>query len=161
MSFQFRLESVLRYRRHQLDLCRQLMSEVLRDIERCELEIQQTLADRAEALQYLRQISESGQLDVRKMSTIRLEIVSHEKSERNQRNSAARYQKQLELCRQAVQKADAAVKALEKLKTRQLQQAQKEEQKRTDLTTQEIWLARNFGPTSDRSMSLNNSTDRE
>ncbi|MCG6154508.1 flagellar FliJ family protein [Rubinisphaera margarita] len=147
MSFQFRLESLLKYRRHQLDQCRQLMADVLRDQETCTASLQDLDDDRTETLEQMRTASLSGSINVRKLASIRYDVAQIDEHKLRLRADHSRYEKQLELCRQAVQQADAAVKSLERLRDKQLQQHDHKEARKTEISLQDAWASVNLRAT--------------
>ncbi|HCS52898.1 flagellar FliJ family protein [Rubinisphaera sp.] len=144
MSFKFRLESLLTYRRFQLDQCRQLMAEVMRDRANCEDSIGKLQSERDSSLETMRSENSSGQINVRRMASLRYDVSQLDRNKRELMSRIARYEHQLQLCRQAVQQADAAVKTLERLKEKQQKVDEAKQLKKSEIDLQDAWAAVNL-----------------
>jgi len=139
--FRFELEALLAYRRHQLDQCRQLMAEVLADHQQFVDQQTEIAEDRAAMLEQIREDSVFGQVDIRRAAASRYYVSQLDGQKRALAAQLNRTEQQLELCRQAVQQADAAVKVLEKLKEKRFKVFQQKELAREELMLNESWAA--------------------
>jgi flagellar export protein FliJ len=144
MPFQFRLESLLTYRRYQLDQCRQLMADVLRDRANCEESLENLRGEREQSLEFMRNENSDGQVNVRRMASLRYDVSRLDQNKRELMSHFDRYEHQLELCRQAVQQADAAVKALERLKEKQQKADEAKQIQKSEIELQDAWAAVNL-----------------
>lgn len=144
MSFKFRLESLLTYRRFQLDQCRQLMAEVMRDRANCEESMESLRGERELSLETIRNENSSGQVNIRRMASLRYDVSQLDQNTRELMSHFQRYEHQLQLCRQAVQQADAAVKALERLKEKQHKVDGAKQLKKSEIELQDAWAAVNL-----------------
>lgn len=145
--FRFQLEPLLRCRRSRRDLCRQVLAQVLAD-DRALAERQTGLERaRAELLDELRRLGEEGEVDVDRSVSRRDfagQLVAEARLLQHRRSLLAG---QLELCRQALVKADQEVKALEKLEGRQRAEFEYQTERRDQRTLEEAWSAvRRKGP---------------
>lgn len=139
--FRFELEALLSYRRHQLDQCRQLMAEVLADRQHVLDRQAEIGAERGDVMDDIRSVGETGQVDIRKAAASRYYLSQLDGETRALSAQLGRTDQQLELCRQAVQQADAAVKVIEKLKENRFRQFQQKELKHEELALNEAWAA--------------------
>lgn len=144
MSFQFKLESLLKYRRHQLEQCRQLMGEILRDQTGCEESLLAIDEEHETIYRNMRHQNVKGTIDVRKIASWRYDATRMEARKREIQAKQNRIEQQLVLCRQAVQQADAAVKALERLREKQQKEYELRESKKVDIELQESWASQHL-----------------
>lgn len=139
-DFRFELEALLKYRRHQLDQCRQLMSEVLSDQMANEQQKSELNLEREQIAEEVRHKIDSGKINISSQASSRYYMAQLDGQLRQVSAQIDRTNHQLELCRRAVIQADMAVKALEQLrekrKTRHLQKELKQEEQQL----QELWL---------------------
>jgi len=116
------LESLLRFRENQRNRCRQLIAEVLADDRRLIDTRTQYEQHRAEILNEMRTLGQTGSFDISKVSSRRFhasQLTAQMSGIDEQRKLLSQ---QIELCRQALVKSDQEVKVLEKLKERQQQE---------------------------------------
>ena len=137
--FSFRLESLLKYRQHQRDLCRQLLAEVLNDQAQHLQSLEQIAAERTETEASQRAAGQQGPISVRQMASRRYYMSHLDLSRRTELGHLERIEQQLDLCRQALRQADTAVKALEKLRDKQQREHQLAQLKAEDLVVQDTW----------------------
>lgn len=95
----------------------------------------------------MRSASQAGAIDVRKLAAIRYDVAQIDEHKARLRADHARYEKQLTLCRQAVQQADAAVKSLERLREKKLKQHEHKEARQSEINLQDAWSAVNLRTT--------------
>ena len=139
--FQFRLESLLKYRAARRDHCRQLLAQLLAD-DRALVDQKRTIGLQRDAqLAELRDIGRAGQINVdgaisRRYFAARLN--AHSQAIEHQRTLLAG---QLELCRRALSKADQDVRVLEKLKEKRQAEHQYEQERRSSRELDETWMA--------------------
>ena len=142
-KFTFQFESLLKYRRNQRDLCRQLLAKVLADDDRLAAQKKTLVQNRNDLLDELRNLSQAGEIDVSRSASRRyyagqllgdIRLV-----ERNQQLVL----EQLQLCQQVLTKADQEVKVLEKLEERRRAEFLYEQERRTTHEVEDVWLAVN------------------
>ena len=118
-SFIFQFDSLLRYRRHRRDLCRQLLADVMANRRRLEERRAALEVERTDQLGEIRTLQQSGEVDVDRAAARRYYagrmLVDMLLVDRDQEA----VHEQLERCRQALLQADRDVKALEKLRDKQ------------------------------------------
>lgn len=119
-KFAFKLDPLLKLRTNQRDKCQQLLAEVLRRDDELVQERSETEKDRRTQIDELRSLGASGggvnvDASVSRRSYAG-QLSGHIGNIEAQRNSLSR---QIDLCRQALIRADQAVKSLEKLAEKQ------------------------------------------
>ena len=118
-NFVFKFESLLKYRRHRRDLCRQLLADIFADDRRL-LDNRATLEQqRAGQLGEIRELHEPGRIDIDRTAARRY-FAGHVQNDMLfiDRDRAI-IGEQLSRCQQALIKADREVKVLEKLRDKQ------------------------------------------
>ncbi len=140
-DFRFELESLLSYRRHQLDQCRQLMAEILADQSRCHQQKDELKTERESVITQIREKNTGTGINIQTLAASRYYMAQLDGQSRGLDQQLARTAQQLELCRRAVLQADMAVKALEQLREKRFQKYCQQEIKREELMLQESWLA--------------------
>ncbi len=120
------------------------MADVLRDQQTCTASLQDLDDDRTETVEQMRVASQSGAIDVRKLAAIRYDVAQIDEHKARLRADHVRYEKQLELCRKAIQQADAAVKSLERLRDKKLKQHEHKESRKSEINLQDAWAATNL-----------------
>ncbi|MBW3543460.1 MAG: flagellar export protein FliJ [Planctomycetes bacterium] len=140
--FTFRLQSLLKYRRHRRDLRRQLLAQVQADLRRLRDDARRLEQAREKQLNELRELSAPGAVDIDRAAARRYhagrlqgEIFMRE---RQQLAVAA----QVEMCRQALVQADREVRVLERLEDRQREDYRVEAERRATRELDELWHAR-------------------
>ena len=144
-KFQFRLASLLTLRENERDLRRQILGTALRQAEelharRLELENQRELQ-----LEELRRIGQPGELRVDGAAARRVyagQLVAWIMEVERQRTLVA---SQVELCRQALVRADQQVKVLENLRDRQTGEYRFAAERRETRDLKEAWLGAHAG----------------
>ena len=118
-KFAFKLEPLLKLRTNQRDQCQQLLADVLRRDEALVHQRSQTENDRRVQIDELRSLGGGGGVNIGASASRRVYAghlsgnIGHIEAERNSLS------RQIDLCRQALIRADQAVKSLEKLAERQ------------------------------------------
>lgn len=139
--FRFSLESLLMYRRTQRDLCRQLLGRAL--AQDAELAAQQAewTRQRAEQLDELRKLGEAGAMEVERSASRRYHAGRLSVEIRQVELAREQAARQIELCRQALVRADQSVKALENLAAKQHAEYLAAQERRESREREENWLA--------------------
>ena len=141
----FRFQSLLDYRKNRRDLCRQLLAELIADDAKLDQERRKLDQNRAEQLQQLRAFGERGSVDIDRSSARRYYAGQLVRNIHSIDDNRTLLSQQLDLCRQALTKADQDVKVLEKIAEKQLAEFQYEQQRRTEREMNETWLAAHVG----------------
>lgn len=139
-SFQFKLEPLLRYRRHRRDLCRQMLAEILADEHRLILQRSRLDRARAEQLEEMKELARSARLDIDRTAARRYHAGYLLAETRQLERSRELIQQQIDLCRRALVLADRDVKVLERLKERQYAEFAERAARRAQLELEETWL---------------------
>ncbi len=142
-KFLFQLESLLKYRRNQRDLCRQLLGNVLADDHKLATQKQTLLESRNDLLDELRNFSQTGGVDVWRSASRRYHAGQLLGDVRVVERNQELVREQLQLCRQVLTKADQEVKVLEKLRERRRAEFLYEQERRTTFEVEDAWLATN------------------
>jgi flagellar export protein FliJ len=143
-KFQFKLDPLLKLRRNERDVCCQLLAKVLYHDNLLVENRQQTEAARLQQIDELRSLEEGGQgVDIGASVSRRSYAgqLSGELGEIDARRAAL--SKQIELCRQALVRADQRVKALEKLSEQQRSEFIFHEERKEGIDLEQTWLALN------------------
>lgn len=146
-SFKFKLGSLLKYRGHQRDLCRQLLAQVLEDDAQCVRQQDEMRLQQEFLAQEMREISNEGGFNVNEIATRRFHIGQLKLQILELDQKRQQIAQQIQLCRNALIQADQAVKALDNLKEKQRLQHAFEERKKADRFVEEAWQAANYGRT--------------
>ncbi len=143
--FNFKLTSLLKLRRNQRDVCQQRLTEGLaRDAQLVEMRVAAE-KDRSAQLNEIRELSAAGDMNVDAASARRYfatQLTGDMLNIEHHRRELAKYIGQ---CRQALMKADQAVKALEKLEENQRTEFNQEQERRARRELEETWQARHHG----------------
>ena len=132
---------MLRFRRNRLDQCQQMLARLLADDRTLVEQRRQLQSQRLEQLDELRRLGEAGGVDVDGSASRRYysgqllgqtAVVDHNRE---------LLQQQLQLCRQALMKANQEVKALEKLAERRRAEFVYEDERRTARVLEDTWAA--------------------
>ena len=139
--FTFTLESLLKYRRHRRDMVVNLLAQVLADDRKLEQQQHETEESRQSQLHELKALSESGRVDVDKSASRRYYagILSTMLASIGQNRK--RIGEQIELCRKALTRADQDVKLLERLKEKQQEEYDQDQERRASRDREEAWMA--------------------
>ncbi len=144
-NFTFRFQALLGYRKNRRDLCRQLLAELLADDTKLDRDRQKLEQNRAEQLQQLRELGERGSVDVDRLAARRYYAGQLVRDIHSIDHNRTLLSQQLDLCRQALTKADQDVKVLEKIAEKQLAEFQYEQQRKSERELNETWLAARVG----------------
>jgi flagellar export protein FliJ len=139
--FLFKFAPLLKYRRHQRDLCRQLLAEVMAEDQRLIERRQQVEAARTLQLGEMRELLGVGTVDIDRSAARRFhagQLVGDMRRLEAERQLVAQ---QLARCREALVQADQRVKALEKLAEKQAAEFAQDQERRTARDLEESWLA--------------------
>lgn len=139
--FVFKLQALLKFRRHRREMVERIMAQVQADERRLAEQRDDIHRSRAGQLDELRALVQQGAINVDRAAAIRyyatqLTIDSH--LVERQRLVVA---EQLALCRQALMKADQEVKVLEKLEEKRRNEFQHEQERKAARDLEEAWLA--------------------
>ncbi len=133
--FQFKLESLLKYKRHLEQMARQEMAKAVHQVNACENRIQALLEERVTAADQLDSMVEEG-VNARQFNLHRDFIVSVERTIRDERARKVKLEKVLDEKREILKKRTIDKKALERLRVRREEEYTREmireEQKELD-----------------------------
>lgn len=144
-AFAYKFEPVLKLRRNQRDLCRQLLADALRRDDELLLARGRVVADRHVQLDEIREKGRGGDVDIDGSASRRFyagQLIGDIGRIERQRALAAQ---QIALCRQHLLKADQAVKVLEKLEEKQRSDFQFEQERRAARELDECGRPRGAG----------------
>jgi flagellar protein FliJ len=141
-GFVFPLRALLSYRKNRRDLCRMLLAQLLGDERKLEGDRRQLTAARQMQLDEIRRINQRRPLAIdasamRRYHSIQLRAQIGIIDQRRELLAG-----QLRLCREALTRADADVKALEQLEAKQLAAFLDETRKREQREIEDVWSAR-------------------
>ncbi len=139
--FKFQLDSLMKYREFQRDQCRQILADVLKQESDLLREIKQSQTEREQVSEEIRAGSIQGELNIQQNASRRFYLTQIDLKIRQFHLQLEQTREQLELCRKAVQQADAAVKALEQLKETRLKKHEYLEAKNLEVEMQDTWSA--------------------
>ncbi len=137
----FQFDSLLRYRKSRRDLCRQLLAQVLADD--CVLAVRKQSLEEAhwQQLAEFRDKSATGGVDIGALAVRRHYAGQLADEIRNIDHNRRLLSQQLDLCRQALVKADQNTKVLEKLAERKAAEQRHQADRRERLDLEEAWCA--------------------
>lgn len=140
--YNFPLASLLTYRRHRRELCRQLLAEVLADDARLRAEQRGLEQEHGGLLSELRRFGQGGGLDVDRAASRRYyaALVSRRIDASLERLKLVAGQ--LHLCRQALVKADGEVRMLERLEESRRAEHRAQEERRAAHELEDLWNSR-------------------
>jgi flagellar FliJ protein len=141
-GFVFRLRSLLEFRRHHRDLCRQLMAQVLADEANLLAERQIALASRERQFAEIRGLSRQGKVVVEGAISRRYHSGQLLLKVRMIEEKRRLVSQQLQLCRDALIKADTEVKVLERLEARQREEHAYHAERHDQFEREDAWMAR-------------------
>ncbi len=146
-GFVFPLRSLLDFRRHRRDLCRQLLAQVLADEANLLAERQTALASRERQFEEMRGLSRKGRVVVEAAISRRYhsgQILLQVRVIEEKRRLVGQ---QLQLCRDALIKADMEVKVLERLEVRQREEFAYHAERHNQFEREDAWMARRLQET--------------
>ena len=141
-SFVFSLTALLKYRKNRREHCQRLLAQVLADDAGLLSERERLLANRDRQFEEIRRLSRSGRVVVDGAATRRyhsLQLLGDVRGIDEKRKLVAQ---QLHLCRQALTKADAEVKVLERLEEKQRAVFLYEAERRAQHEREDAWNSR-------------------
>jgi hypothetical protein len=142
VSFVFALRSLLEFRRHRRNLCRQLLAQVLADEAALLNERHNVLASRERQFAEIRDLSRRGRVSVEGAVSRRYhsgQLLGQARMIEEKRRLVGQ---QLQLCREALAKADTEVKVLERLEERQRAEFEYRSERRSQFEREDAWMAR-------------------
>jgi flagellar FliJ protein len=142
VSFVFALRPLLEFRRHRRNLCRQLLAQVLSDEAALLAEKQAVLASRERQFAEIRGMSRRGRVSIEGAISRRYhtgQLLGQVRLIEEKRRLVGQ---QLQLCRDALVKADTDVKALERLEDRQRADFEYRAERRNQFEREDAWMAR-------------------
>ena len=143
-GFVFALRPLLEFRRHRRNLCRQLLAQVLSDEAALLAERQTALASRERQFAEIRGMSRRGRVSIEGAISRRYhtgQLLGQVRLIEEKRRLVGQ---QLQLCRDALVKADTEVKALERLEDRQRAEFEYRAERRNQFEREDAWMARRF-----------------
>jgi flagellar export protein FliJ len=141
-GFVFSLSALLKYRKNRRDHCQRLLAQVLADDAGLSAQRHKLLAQRERQLTEIRGLSRKGHVTVDGAASRRyhsIQLLAHVRGVDERRQLVA---KQLDLCRQALTKADAEVKVLERLEEKQRAAFVYRAEQRAQNEREDAWSAR-------------------
>ena len=141
-KFSFKLNPLLKLRQNQRDMCQQLLADFLRRDEELLVRRRQTEADRLTQIEELRELGSGARdVDVDASSARRFYAGQLSGELGALDGQRALLAGQIDLCRQALVRADQAVKSLERLAEKQQVEFVFHEERREALALEETWQA--------------------
>jgi len=141
-GFVFSLAALLKYRKNVREHCQRLLAQVLTDEAGLLAERERLLADRDRQFEEIRRLSRRGRVTVDGAATRRyhsLQLLGDVRGIDEKRKVVAQ---QLQLCRQALTKADGEVKVLERLEEKQRAVFLYEAERRAQHEREDAWNSR-------------------
>jgi flagellar FliJ protein len=141
-GFAFALRPLLEFRRHRRDLCRQLLAEVLGDETALLAERQAVLQFRERQFAEMRGLIRPGKVSVERAISRRYhsgQLLVQVRMIEDKRRVVGQ---QLQLCRDALVKADMEVKVLERLEERQRSEFEYRAERKAQVEREDAWTAR-------------------
>ena len=138
-TFEFRMETLLKIRRSRRDLCQQFLAQAQEEGQRIDHEILQLDESRRHEINGLREAVQKGRIDIDRAAArryyagrLQIDLLLAERRRELVAN-------QIDLCRQALVRADQDVKSLEKLREKQAEDFRLEQDRRTQQTLEDNW----------------------
>jgi flagellar FliJ protein len=141
-GFVFRMRSLLEFRRHRRGLCRQMLAQVLADEANLLAQRQAALASRERQFEEIRGLSRQGRVVVEGAISRRYHSGQLLAQVRTIEEKRRLISQQLQLCREALIKADTEVKVLERLEERQRQEFAYHAERHDQFEREDAWMAR-------------------
>lgn len=140
-KFTFKFSALLKYRRHQRDLCLQLVGQVLAEDQQAVARLNAVQQERVEEEGELRSLLGAGRVDVDRSASRRYHIGQLGLQIRMVEEQRQLIAQKLVRARQFLTQADQRVKALEKLEEKHLAEHQHEVERKTSRDLEDAWLA--------------------
>jgi hypothetical protein len=141
-GFVFGLRPLLEFRRHRRNLCRQLLAQVLADEGALLAHKRTALASRERQFAEMRALSRIGRVSIEGAISRRYHSGQLMGQVRMIEDKHRLIGQQLQLCREALVKADTEVKALERLEERQRAEFKYHDERRNQFEREDAWMAR-------------------
>jgi flagellar protein FliJ len=141
-GFVFSLAALLKYRKNRRDHCQRLLAQILADDAGLMSQRERLIAERQQQFEEIRQLSRKGHVTVEGAASRRfhsIQILINVRGVDERRKLVAQ---QLQLCRQALSKADAEVKVLERLEEKQRAEFIYQAERRAQFEREDAWSAR-------------------
>jgi flagellar protein FliJ len=141
-GFVFSLTALLKYRKNRRDHCQRLLAQVLADDTGLSTQRQTLLAQRERQLEEIRGLSRKGHVTVDGAASRRyhsIQLLAYVRGVDERRQLVA---KQIQMCRQALTKADAEVKVLERLEEKQRAEFVYRAERRAQHEREDAWASR-------------------
>jgi flagellar protein FliJ len=141
-GFVFPLAALLKFRKNRRDHCQRLLAQVLADEAALLAQRQKLLASRQLQYDEIRRLSQGGRVSVEGAAMRRyhsLQLLGGVYGVDEKRQLLAQ---QLQLCRQALSKADAEVKVLERLEEKQRAEFVYHAERRAQYELEDAWTSR-------------------
>ncbi|HUG92997.1 MAG TPA: flagellar export protein FliJ [Planctomycetaceae bacterium] len=140
-EFTFPLASLLKLRRHRRELCRQLLAGVLADDGRLQAEHAGLESERHALLEELRRLGGGGPVEIDRSAARRYYAAQLNRRLEHALSRRQLVAGQLDLCRQALLKADGEVRMLERLEETRRAEHRYEEERRAARELDDVWSA--------------------
>jgi flagellar export protein FliJ len=141
-GFVFSLAALLRYRKNRRDHCQRLLAQILADDANLVTQRQKLIAERDKQFAEIRGLSRKGHVTVNGAATRRYHSIQLLASVRGVDERRQLVAKQLQLCRQALTKADGEVKVLERLEEKQRAAFLYRAEQRAQHELEDAWTSR-------------------
>ena len=141
-GFVFSLAALLKYRKNRRDHCQRLLAQVLADDAELIAQRQKLIADRERQFEEIRGLSRKGRVTVDGAATRRYHSMQLWRGVRGIDEQRKLVAKQLQLCRQALTKADGEVKVLERLEEKQRADFLYGAERRAQHEREDAWTSR-------------------
>lgn len=141
-GFVFSLSAVLKFRKNRRDHCQRLLAQVLADEADLLSQRGKLIAERERQFQEIRNLSRRGRVAVEGAALRRFHSIRLLGSVRGIDDRRQLLAQQLQLCRQALSKADAEVKVLERLEEKQRAEFAYWAERRAQHEREDAWTSR-------------------
>jgi len=141
-GFVFSLSALLKFRKSRRDLCRRLLAQVLADDAGLVAERARLIAEREGEFEEIRRMGRQGRVSVEGTAMRRFHSIQLLGNVRGIDEKRKLTTQQLNLCRQALSKADAEVKVLERLEEKQRAAFLYRADRRAQHELEDAWMAR-------------------
>jgi flagellar FliJ protein len=143
--FRFTLESVHRLRNQKRDECRRQLGLAVSRLQQIDSIDQQVLSEQAELRAYLKELSQAGTVSVGMVSRCQMHLAQLERKHQEALLALAEARQVVKAQREKLVAADQQVKAMEKLRDKQFEDYQREQDQRERLEQEEIQAANQYG----------------
>ena len=140
-KFTFKFAALLKYRRHQRDLCLQLVGQVLAEDQQALARLNAVQQERVDEEDELRSFLGTGRVDIDRSASRRYHLGQLSLQIRTVEEQRKLIAQKLTRARQFLTQADQRVKALEKLEEKHLAEHRHEVERKTSRDLEDAWLA--------------------